>query len=353
MFTIMDSDSSVKAEAEVTEERLLEYLRGLHPDRAGLTVSQLEDITTGWEAEIHCYVVEYDGEAGRVREERVLRLFVSDPDGRKAREEFNVLSALSGVGFPVPKVFRLETDGSILGGSFIIMERVRGRILSDAFHYSAEEEAASLMEEFSRIWVWLHRLDGKKLFPDFSGGNTRNYLEGLFVMAEAVMNDSGMAWFQPVLDWLREKGVSVESVGLSLIHQDFHMRNVMQREDGSLVVLDWTQAMPGDYRADLAWSMLLMSTYDRPSFREIILEAYEESAGTRVNDIEYFEVLAAARRLISIASSFSVGAESLGMRPEAVEIMKGSKEHLTKVYRRLSEGTGIRLPELEEILVNL
>jgi aminoglycoside phosphotransferase (APT) family kinase protein len=349
----MGSESSVKAEAKVTEERLLEYLSGLHPDRAGLNVSQLEDITTGWEAEIHCYTVEYDGEAGRVREERVIRLFISDPDGRKAREEFKVLSALSGVGFPVPEVFHLETDGSVLGGSFIIMERVRGRILSDALRYSTEEEAASLMEEFSRIWVWLHGLDGRKLFPDFPGGNTRDYLDGLFVMAEKILDDSGMPWFQPVLDWLLEKGSGVESVGLSLIHQDYHMRNVLQREDGSLVVLDWTQASPGDYRADLAWSMLLMSTYDQPSFREIILEAYEEADGAKVKDIEYFEVLAAARRLISIASSFSAGAESLGMRPEAVEMMKESKGHLKEVYRRLSEGTGVQLLEFEEILARL
>ena len=349
----MDSEPPAKTEGKVTEERLLEYLRGLHPDMAGLTVSQLEDITTGWEAEIHCYTVEYDGEAGRVRVERVIRLFISDSDGRKAREEFKVLSALSGVGFPVPEVFHLETDDSILGGSFIIMERVRGRILSDALHYSTEEEAASLMEEFSRIWVWLHRLDGKKLFPDFSGENTQDYLDGLFVMAEEILDDSDMAWFRPVLDWLRENGSDVESIGLSLIHQDYHMRNVLQREEGSLVVLDWTQAMPGDYRADLAWSMLLMSTYDLPSYREKTLEAYEEAAGARVTDIEYFEVLAAARRLISIASSFSVGAESLGMRPEAVEMMKESKGHLTEVYRRLSEGTGIRLPEFEEILERL
>jgi aminoglycoside phosphotransferase (APT) family kinase protein len=349
----MDSEPPAKTEGKVTEERLLEYLRGLHPDMAGLAVSQLEDITTGWEAEIHCYTVEYDGETGRVRVERVIRLFISDSDGGKAREEFKVLSALSGVGFPVPEVFHLETDGSILGGSFIIMERVRGRILSDALHYSTEEEAASLMEEFSRIWVWLHRLDGKKLFPDFSGENTQDYLDGLFVMAEEILDDSGMAWFRPVLDWLRENGSDVESVGLSLIHQDYHMRNVLQREEGSLVVLDWTQAMPGDYRADLAWCMLLMSTYDQPSFREKILEAYEEAAGARVTDIEYFEVLAAARRLISIASSFSVGAESLGMRPEALEMMKESKGHLTEVYRRLSEGTGIRLPEFEEILERL
>jgi len=349
----MDSQAPVKTGTTVTVERLQEYIGGLYPDRVGLTVSELENITTGWEAEIHSFVVEYEGDAGRAREERVIRLFVGDPDGRKAREEFKVLGALSPVGFPVPEVFHLETDASKLGGSFFLMERVRGRILSDAYHTSTEEEAASLMDEFSRILVRLHRLDGRKLFPDFPEGGTQDYVDGLFDMGEELIKDSGMTWFRPVLEWLREKGSEVESVGLSLIHQDYHMRNVLQRDDGSLVVLDWTQAAPGDYRADLAWTMLLMSTYDRPSFREIILEGYEEAAGAKVQNIEYFEALAAVRRLLAISFSLTAGAEGLGMRPEAVEMMKQSKRHLTEVYRRITDVTGIRLPEFEEILENL
>ena len=347
----MDTESSVDKAAKVTEERLLEYICGIYPDREGLTVSELEDITSGWEAEISCFVVEYDGDGGRVREERVIRLYLGDPDGRKAREEFKVLSALSGVGFPVPKVFHLETDGSYLGGPFIIMEWVRGRILSDAYHASTEEEAASLTGEFSRIWVWLHRLDGRDLFPDeFPEGDTQDYLDQLFAMTKEMLGDSGVSWFQPVLDWLEERRSGVEPVGLSLIHQDYHTRNVLQREDGSLVVLDWTQAMPGDYRADLAWSILLMSTYDRSSFREVFLEAYEEASGKKVRDIEYFEVLAAVRRLLTISISFAIGSERLGMSPEALEMMKESKGHFAEVYRRLREGTGIRLPKFEELL---
>jgi len=178
--------------------------------------------------------------------------------------------------------------------------------------------------------VWLHRLDGRNLFPDFPEGDTQGYVDGLCDLGEELIRDSGMTWFRPVLEWLREEGSDVESVGLSLIHQDYHMRNVLQRDDGSLVVLDWTQASPGDYRADLAWTMILMSTYDLPSFREVILEGYEEAAGAKVRDIEYFEVLAAVRRLLSISFSFVVGPEGLGMRPEAVEMMKQSKSHLTR-----------------------
>jgi hypothetical protein len=58
----------------VTKERLLDYIGGLHPDRDGLIVSQLEDLITGWEAEVHCFVVDYEGDAGGVREGTGIRL---------------------------------------------------------------------------------------------------------------------------------------------------------------------------------------------------------------------------------------------------------------------------------------
>ncbi len=66
----MDSETPIKGETKVTEECLLEYIGGLHPDRDGLTVTQLEDLTTGWEAEIHCFFVDYEGDAGGVRRGR-------------------------------------------------------------------------------------------------------------------------------------------------------------------------------------------------------------------------------------------------------------------------------------------
>ena len=209
------------------------------------------------------------------------------------------------------------------------------------------------MKEFSRIFVWLHQLDVKKLFPDFPRGRTQDYIDKLCDTGEELIKNSGMTWFRPMLEWLREKGLGVQSVDLSLIHQDYHMRNVLQRDEGSLVVLDWTQAEPGDYRADLAWTMLLMSTYDLPSFREIILEGYEEAAGVKVRDIEYFEALAAFRRLLSITFSFVAGVDGFGLRPEALEMMKQSKRHLTEVYHRITDVTGILFPEFEGILENL
>ena len=333
---------------------LAEYYNLHYPDRLNQTVSEVEDITSGWEAELYSFVVEHEEGGRTLREERVARVYQGNVATQKAMGEFKVISGLAGTGYPVPDVFHLETDGTLLGGPFIIMERVRGRSLSEAYHASDEEEARNLMEEFTRIWVDLHNLDGASLFPeDFPRGDTRDYLDGMLSYAEKRIDERGIGWLQPVIDWLEERRSGVTPEGLSILHQDYHTENVMLRDDGSLVVLDWTAAMAGDYRADLAWTLLLMSTYDDPTFRDIILESYEEASGREIRDIEFFDVLAIGRRILDVSSSFAAGAEQVGLRAGALEMMRGSSDHLHKVYELLKERTGLRLPEFEELLDSL
>lgn len=335
-------------------EKIAEYYRRLFPNREDLSVSGVEDITAGWEAELYSFVVEYEEEGHRVREERVIRLYLGNLASQKASSEFKVISRLFEAGYPVPEVFHLETDASALGGPFIVMEKVRGRNMSEAFVGASEEEARALMEMFTRIWVDLHNLDGAELFPDeFPRGDTQDYLDDLFKLAKMRIEEAGVGWLQPVLDWIEENRMAVTPEGLCIIHWDFHTENVMLREDSSPVVLDWTAAMPGDYRSDLAWTMLLMSTYNDPALRDTILQTYEETSGKEVKDIEFFEVLAIGRRLMDVSASFAVGAEQMGMRAGAVEMMSRSSDHLHRVYELLKERTGLRLPEFEELLDSL
>jgi aminoglycoside phosphotransferase (APT) family kinase protein len=253
----------------------------------------------------------------------------------------------------VPEVFHVEADASALGGSFIVMEYVRGRNLSEVLTEVSEEEAERLMTEFTRIWVDLHRLGGPTIIPGFPDGDTKLYLDDLLVTAEGFIRDLGVGWLQPVVDWIEAHRDEVAHEGLSVIHMDYHTQNVMVRDDGRLVVLDWTQGAPGDYRADLAWTLLLMSTYGPQEVRDEILERYERVSGRETRDIEFFDVIACARRLLSVAASLNVGAEQLGMRSGAEEMMRESAGHFRKVYELFRERTGIELPEIDEFLNSL
>ena len=125
--------------------------------------------------------------------------------------------------------------------------------------------------------------------------------------------------------------------------------NVLIRSDGKPFVIDWMNFDITDYRIDVAWSLLLASTNGNPEARDYLLGTYEDIAGNKVEDIEFFEALAAARRLFSIYISLSLGPEKLGMRPEAVEMMKQG-DHINSVIKVLCDRTGITFMGFDELL---
>lgn len=331
--------------------RLAEYYSRQYPDRDSLAISDVKEITMGWETELYSFGVKFREAGNLVTEERVVRLYPGVSAADKAAKEFKVMSRLSQAGYPVPEVFHLDTDKEALGRPFIIMERVRGHNMTEDFLRSSEEKLDSLMTVFIELFVDLHNLDGARLFPgDYFEGDTATYVDRVLDGAGKKIEVHGIGWLAPVLDWLDEHESGVSTEGLSIIHRDFHPDNIMIREDGSPVVIDWGAVEAGDYRADIAWTILLMGTYWDPAVRDVILRKYQEVSGREVRDFEFFEVLAIFRRLQDVSVSFASGAEEMGMRPGAVEKMRQDSGHLHRVYGLLKEKTGLRIPEFEELL---
>jgi len=60
--------------------------------------------------------------------------------------------------------------------------------------------------------------------------------------------------------------------------------------------------------------------------------------------------MAAARRIIDFATTIEGDVDSVGLKPEVVEMMKESKEHYRRVHGVLTARTGIRLDEFVETL---
>ncbi len=135
-----------------------------------------------------------------------------------------------------------------------------------------------------------------------------------------------------------------------MIHGDYHGYNILLRDDGQAFVLDWAGVEVADFRFDLAWTLLLSSSYGNPSAREMILDEYKRVAPYPVEQIEYFEAWAAMRRLWSIAASIGGGAQKLGMRPGAENVMRQNMAHIRTVRDLLYIRTGIRIAEIETLL---
>ena len=85
-------------------------------------------------------------------------------------------------------------------------------------------------------------------------------------------------------------------------------------------------------------------------WRDLVLNEYRKHSDSPVNSIEYFEVFSCVKRLLSIVLSLNVGPEVLGMRPEAVAMMKQQMSAIGRVYSTLIELTGMEIPEIEKML---
>jgi len=333
----------------------LSQLLRLYADTESAQILDLARISDGWETDVYAFAVEH-GQAGeRKREQLILRLYPGDDAAGKSAREFGAMGKLYQLGYPVPKVIRLEQDSALLGKPFVLMEKIDGRSLGAISDASPMPRKLQLLALFCRMFADLHTLDwrpfalGPSLHEVQRPDETmRHQLSHWQAHTHALQFDA----FDPVFAWLGERLPDVQFGPPSVIHMDYHPYNILLREDGAAFVIDWTNVAVSDYRLDLSWTLLLMSTYGSPESREFVLGEYERAAGHSVEQIEYFEVAACLRRLFSILVSLSAGAERLGMRPGA-EAMMVNADHIGSVYARLRQRSGIAIAEVEELLSSL
>ena len=155
--------------------------------------------------------------------------------------------------------------------------------------------------------------------------------------------------FLPIVAWLEERREAVSCLHPSLVHGDFHPNNILLRDDGSAVVIDWAGLQVSDPRFDLAWTLLLVSTHGHVAWRDYILQEYARLSGAGVEQIEWFETFACVRRLRVVTISLSEGPEKLGLRPDAVARMRQQMGAIQQVYVLLRQRTGIRVAEVERL----
>jgi aminoglycoside phosphotransferase (APT) family kinase protein len=330
-------------------EQLAAYLESLYHERSSISVHSLDEINMGWETELYTFEVDSTKDGEQIKEHRVLRVFQGDSAGRKSAKEYSLMRMLGDVGYPVPRVYSHEASGETIGKPFILMERILGTTLDAAYRNETPEELQRGLNRLIRLFVRLHRLDATpfKDIPELPchGDHVQDNLDWYGRTAQ-----EQLSWLGPVVGWLTERKPYIDAVPPSLVHMDYHGMNVMLREDGSEAVIDWGASSIGDPRMDLGWTMLLYTTFGGEMFRDPILAEYTEQSGKEVADIEYFEVMAAARRIIDFATTMEGEVDSIGLKPEVVEMMKASKEHYQRVHGVLTARTGIRLDEFTEAL---
>ena len=337
------------------QSRLQAYYARAFPARQGVQVSDLARISAGWESDMYSFTVEYGPAGERRREELILRIYPGSDAHDKSAREFHGMSQLHRVGYPVPQVLILERENSPFGKPFVIMERIEGQVLWPLLSSSPKEKQRELLTLFCELFVQLHTLDWPPFERDmarYDTGDPYTFVDHQQREWRLALTDFPQSGFLPVLEWLEARREQVPCLRPAPIHWDYHPGNVLLRDDGSAVVVDWTQVEISDPRFDLAWTLLLMGSNESVEWREFILREYERLAGAQVEQLEYFDVAACTKRLASVYFSLSLGPEKLGMRPDAVAMMKQHMEAHQKVYDLLLERTGIRIAEVERLLAS-
>ena len=83
----------------------------------------------------------------------------------------------------------------------------------------------------------------------------------------------------------------------NLIHGDFHLRNIVEKND-QYTVIDWTNGQLGDTRYDFAWALTLLKIYVSEQFAYVFRSAYLLDNDIKQKELEVFEALACLRWIL-------------------------------------------------------
>ncbi len=334
---------------------LLEYLATHFPEKPHPQIKKLRSLTEGWENIIYAFDLVSGPWLRRRREKLILRIFPGNDAYEKSEREFIGMKQLFTVEYPVPKVLLLERGKSPFDEQpFIVMERIVGEKLWPVLSRSSEKRRQQLGYQFVTLLAQLHTLDWQLFVPAAertTHSDPYTFVDQWLAMAhEFVDQFPTLAAFDPVLEWLQAQRDRVPCTQPAPIHYDFHPANAILRPNGEIIVIDWTQFQISDPRFDLAWTMLLMFGYEGPEVREFILNAYQELRGSQVEQLDFFEVASALKRLGSVMASITVGADQMGMRPDASAAMRRDFPMLRRVYDLMVDRCGVQVPEVAAML---
>ncbi|HEY1967923.1 MAG TPA: phosphotransferase family protein [Pseudonocardia sp.] len=326
-----------RLDAEATAAALRTWLAARLPDSRDVQVSDVQVPATSGMSYLSVLFTArwrdpHEGDPDRQRVERLVVRLQPPSGGVFPRydlaAEFQIMRALADrPGAPVPEARWLETDPAVLGGPFLVMSHVAGRVPPDDPPYSHTGWVLDLGEGGQRLLydnglralaaVAGAEVDSSAL-PAFTDPPT-----GEFPSKHTPGLDRQLAYYQHLYEWSFPGGHPTLEAGLSwaLEHRpdegplrvswgDSRIGNMIFADDLSVAaVLDWELATLADPELDLGWWLFTLRMNSEgvgapppPGFpgRTATAERFEELSGHRVRHLDYYEAFAALRASIII-----------------------------------------------------
>jgi len=174
--------------------------------------------------------------------------------------EYRVMKALAQTDVPVPKMFALCEDESVVGTIFYVMEFLDGRVFRDPqVPELSKAEQAAVYDQMNDVMARLHKVDFEAIgLGDF--GRPGNYFErqiGRWIKQYRGAQTDDIPAMEKLIDYLPQNIPADDSV--SIAHGDYRLENTLfhKTEPRMLAVLDWELCTIGHPFADLAYNCML------------------------------------------------------------------------------------------------
>ncbi|HUH84384.1 MAG TPA: phosphotransferase [Stellaceae bacterium] len=354
------ADTSLPDEGDVAE-RLLRYLQRATQDPTLAYAEAPARMTGGFEAAIFSFRlgVAPPPFAGPL----VLRLFRPSRQPQAVRREAAVQNALADITYPAARVVMIETGPSLLGGPFLIMERLPGRQLGFGFEGQGQGRSAnglvrSLlglphgMRRVIAIWcqaqLGLHALPIETFAAALDAAEqARNSfsLDAQYSMMRQWIADARLDGLAPGMEWLLARRPAAAPP--AICHGDLHPLNILVVGDTITGVVDWGSVAIADPALDLGTALAITATVPipappalRPILRPILrglgrafARAYLRSRPLDEASLRYFQVYCCLRQLIWVGLGAAAGNPRVGAY--------GSPEGVRNLIRHIAAVAGV------------
>jgi aminoglycoside phosphotransferase (APT) family kinase protein len=271
-----------------------------------------EAITGGYDTEIFGFRL--TGATAEWARPLILRLLGPRHDPTRALREQTIQNVVAGGGFPAPRVLSASADSSVLGGAFLVMERLPGRPMLDVRRVGI----ASVMVD---VHLRLHALDAAPLLEamDRTGAREAVTLEGFLGRVHARVAGRPLDGLRAAMDWLTNHRPPPPERP-AICHGDLHPQNIMVAGRSVTGVIDWSNTLVADPAYDVASTRVILSLVPlalstmpalaraaiaavRPLLLARFLAGYRRHRPIAPRVLAYYEAVGAMRQLWRITEA--------------------------------------------------
>jgi aminoglycoside phosphotransferase (APT) family kinase protein len=255
----------------------------------------------------------------------VLRLFPEDADPEQARFESVVQNTMADLGYPAPRTPLVCTDPAVLGGTFLVMERIGGKMMFDAlfggnvFLHAPKlivEALSRMPRALARHQLALHALDARPLKRALEKAALPERLytvEGWIEDLRQRTERADLGGLRVGIDWLT-RNRPPDPKEPTVCHCDFLAPNLIVDGERLVGVIDWSHLTLAHPEWDVANTRLRMkinplevprllqaiASLMRGRTTRVYEQAYEEERRVDRDLLAYYEVLLSHSFLVTI-----------------------------------------------------